>query len=105
MINYNKDKIVELCRNLPVKQLWLFGSVLTEEFSGSSDIDVLVTMDDEESIDRFDLYFHLKEKLEDIFNRTIDLVINKKFNNTIFQASLDLTKKIVYERQNQKVLT
>jgi uncharacterized protein len=32
----------EFCRNNSIRRLSLFGSVLTERFSGSSDVDVLV---------------------------------------------------------------
>ena len=94
-----KQKIASLCAQLPVGQLWLFGSVLTDKFAPNSDIDVLVAIDDKEDIDRFDVYFKLKENLEDIFDRTVDLVINKKFKNPVFRESLASTRKIIYERQ------
>jgi len=98
-LNNYRQKITSLCSQLPVRQLWLFGSVLTDKFAPNSDIDVLVAIDDNEDIDRFDVYFKLKESLEEIFHRTIDLVINKKFKNPVFRESLASTRKIIYERQ------
>ncbi len=41
-IEIPKSRIDELCRNNGIRRLSLFGSVLTDRFSVSSDIDVLV---------------------------------------------------------------
>ncbi len=93
-----KSEIEQVCRKLPVKRLGLFGSVLREDFSQDSDVDVLVVFDSGENIDFFDKYFELKEKLEDIFKRDVDLVIDKKFKNPILRESIDKTRTIIYER-------
>jgi len=83
---------------LPVKRLGLFGSVLSQNFSRSSDIDVLVIFDTSENIDLFNKYFELKEQLEEVFERDIDLVVDKKFKNPIFRESVDRTRTVIYER-------
>jgi len=41
-IEVNNKELSEFCRRNSVKRLSLFGSVLTERFSESSDVDVLV---------------------------------------------------------------
>jgi predicted nucleotidyltransferase len=93
-----KSDIEQLCRNLPVKRLGLFGSALSRKFSKDSDIDVLVIFDPGDDIDLFDKYFELKEKLEDIFKRDVDLVIDKQFKNPVLRESIDRTRTIIYER-------
>lgn len=93
-----KHEIDALCRDLPVKRLGLFGSSLTGNFSDASDIDVLVVFDKDPSIDSFDIYFNLKDKLESVFNRSVDLVVDKKFRNPYFQAIVDRTRKVIYEK-------
>lgn len=100
MLNYSelKPEIERVCRSLPVKRLGLFGSVLTQDFASDSDVDVLVVFDSDENIDLFDKYFELKEKLSKIFNRDIDLVVDKPFKNPIFRASVEKTRTVVYER-------
>jgi len=40
-----KDKIAEFCRSNYINNLALFGSVLTDRFSDTSDIDVLIEFD------------------------------------------------------------
>ena len=44
MIDFEEisPKIKQVCSNLPVKKLGLFGSVITDNFSHNSDVDVLV---------------------------------------------------------------
>lgn len=100
MINLNelKPEIENVCRALPVKRLGLFGSVITKDLTPESDVDVLVVFDSDEKIDLFDKYFELKEKLTRIFNREIDLVVDKPFRNPIFREPVDKTRTIIYER-------
>ncbi len=93
-----KPEIERVCRRLPVKRLGLFGSALRQNFSQSSDIDVLVIFDSGENIDLFNKYFELKEQLEEVFKREVDLVVDKKFKNPIFRKSLDRTRIVIYER-------
>ena len=100
MIDIEKVKpdIEKVCKNLPVKRLGLFGSALRGDFSENSDIDVLVIFDSDEEIDHFDKYFELKENLEEIFKRNVDLVVDRNFKNPVLKESIDKTRTIVYER-------
>ena len=102
MINLLKlrPKIERVCRVLPIKRLYLFGSVLTQNFTPSSDVDVLVLFDSDENLDLFDKYFELKEQLEKIFKRKVDLVVDKPFRNPIFKKSIDKTRTVIYERRD-----
>lgn len=93
-----KPEITRICRSLPIKRLGLFGSALSRNFSDSSDIDVLVIFDSDENIDLFDKYFELKEQLEKIFKREIDLIVDRKFKNPVLRESIDRTRTIIYER-------
>ncbi len=93
-----KPEIERICRRLPVKRLGLFGSALTQNFSQNSDIDVLVIFDSGENIDLFDKYFELKEQLENVFKRQVDLVVDKKFKNPVLRESINRTRIVIYER-------
>ena len=93
-----RPEIESVCWRLPVKRLGLFGSVLTPEFNSSSDVDVLVVFDSDQSIDFFDKYFELKEQLAKIFGRKVDLIIDKPFKNPIFGAAVEKTRTVIYER-------
>ena len=96
-----KPEIERVCRRLPVKRLGLFGSALRQNFSQSSDVDVLVIFDSGENIDLFDKYFELKEQLEDVFKRQVDLVVDKKFKNPVLRESINRTRIVIYETVNK----
>ncbi len=93
-----KPQINRICRDLPVKRLGVFGSVLRKDFGPSSDIDVLVVFDTDSKANLFDKYFELKERLEEVFGREVDLIVDKPFRNPIFRNSVERTRTVVYER-------
>jgi uncharacterized protein len=93
-----KPDIERICRSLPVRRLGLFGSAVSPNFSEGSDVDVLVLFDAGENIDLFENYFELKERLEELFKRQVDLVVDKKFKNPVLRESIDRTRIVIYER-------
>lgn len=100
LIDSNKDRLIELCINHKVKELYLFGSALTERFQDSSDIDMLIQFFPVDLMDYFDNYMDLKEKLEQLFNRPVDLVENQAIRNPIFRRIVDREKQLIYERKS-----
>lgn len=74
------------CRERGVKRMRVFGSATREAFDDErSDVDLLVEF--EPSItDLFDAYFGLKEDLELIFGRPVDLVMADAVKNPFFAA-------------------
>ncbi len=65
--------ITEFCRKWNIRELSLFGSVLREDFSDDSDIDVLVVFDPSARYGFFDLV-HMQSELKELFGRNVDLV-------------------------------
>jgi uncharacterized protein len=96
LIDIYKNQITEICDTHKVKELYIFGSILTDRFSDSSDIDMLIQFDDIDLLDYFDNYMDLKEKLEMILKRPIDLVENQAVRNPIFRKVLDREKQLIY---------
>jgi len=64
----------EIKQNFAVKHIALFGSAARNELRDDSDIDVLVEFSGPST---FDGYFNLKDYLEKLLGRPIDLVTNK----------------------------
>jgi len=98
IVEQNREKLIELCENHNVKELYLFGSVLTEKFNEKSDIDMLIQFSVLDLSKYFDNYMDFKEKIEVLFQRPIDLVENQSIRNPIFRKVIDREKKIFYER-------
>lgn len=100
IVERNIDKIIILCNLHKVKELYVFGSAITDDFTENSDIDLLIQFDSIDPVEYFDNYMDIKEKLEALFNRPIDLVENQAIKNPIFRRSIDNNKKLIYERKS-----
>ena len=94
-----KTEINTLCLQNKVKSLYVFGSVLTEQFSEKSDIDLVVDIDSNDPFDYADSYFNLKFALQDLLKRPIDLLENKAIKNPYFRQNLDVSKSLLYDRK------
>jgi predicted nucleotidyltransferase len=89
-------QIEALCKNNKVKSLFAFGSVLRSDFNDASDIDLIVDFDEKDPIKYTDLYFSLKDKLEAILTRQVDLLEERAIKNKFFKQELDNTKVKIY---------
>jgi uncharacterized protein len=88
--------IKQLCKDYRVKSFSVFGSVLTDNFTSHSDIDFVVDFEENDPIKYTDLYFQLKEKLEQLFNRRIDLIEERGIKNSFFKKELNNSKVVLY---------
>jgi predicted nucleotidyltransferase len=90
-------KVQAICAAYGVRQLDLFGSVLTRHFDPDrSDVDLLVTFANIPEGSWFGAYFELKEALEAAFNRPVDLVIDRDFPNPHFRKSVASTRQRLF---------
>lgn len=98
LIELNLQHILDLCRKHKVKTLSVFGSILTDKFKEDSDVDMLVDFEpiDHNTFDYLGNYFDLKDSLERLFNRRVDLIEYGKNMNPIFKALVDKKKKLIY---------
>ena len=97
IIDQNIDRIRKLCDQYNVSQLSVFGSILTDKFNKNSDIDLLVDFSSIDLQNYADNYFSLKQALEEIFRRQVDLLENKAIKNPYLRQSIDSSKRILYE--------
>jgi len=96
IIKEKKGIITDLCRKYRVKELYIFGSSIRDDFSNDSDIDFAVVFDRENIKGSFDQYFDFKSELEHLFNRKIDLVCFSSIRNPIFKNEVNKTKRLIY---------
>lgn len=66
-------EIQAFCRKWNILEFALFGSVLRDDFTPKSDIDVLVTFSPKAKRSGFDI-IDMQEELQKIFGRPVDLV-------------------------------
>jgi len=91
-----KSDLVKICNSLGVKKLDLFGSATGTHFKADSDIDLVVEFERYENGNLFNRYFELKERLQHLFEREIDIVVEKAINNPYFKESLERTRMPIY---------
>lgn len=96
IINDRIVELVKLCNIYKVKSMYAFGSVCTDRFNEKSDIDLLISFKDI-SIDEYtENYFELHYKLEELFQREIDLMTERSLSNPYFIRNLEQTKSLIY---------
>jgi predicted nucleotidyltransferase len=96
LIDNNLDKIRALCAKHKVARLFVFGSILTDRFKKSSDIDFLVDFHGVDLYDYADNYFDLKASLEKLLKRQIDLLEDEAIKNPYLRQSIDSSKQLIY---------
>lgn len=96
LIELNMDKIKILCAKHKVNKLFVFGSVLKNTFTNESDIDFVVDFEKLDLSDYADNYFDLKDQLESIFNRPVDLLEEKGIRNPYFRKQIENEKHLIY---------
>lgn len=92
----DRSAIAHICRTHNVSRLTIFGSATSAKFdSKRSDVDFLVEFASG-SPDAFGEYFGLKEDLESLLGRPVDLVMASAVRNPYFTASAARGAEEVY---------
>jgi uncharacterized protein len=90
-------QIRNLCQRLGVTRLDLFGSASGSTWSHSpNDVDVLVEFGPLSPGQRFDAYFTLKEGLERLLSRPVDVVVVSALENPYFLAQVLAERESLY---------
>ena len=92
------EGIRALCREFGVLRLEAFGSVCTPEFDPErSDVGFLVEYPPDYDFGLWlTRYFELKDRLETLIDRSVDLVMISAPRNRYFAQSIDETRQPIY---------
>ena len=96
LIERNIEMIKRLCQKHKVRKLFVFGSILSNNFHDKSDVDFVVDFEKVDLNYYADNYFDLKTALEKLLKRPVDLLENQAIHNPFLKQSIDSTKKLVY---------
>lgn len=98
------EEFITLCNTHDVKELYAFGSSVTNDFKeDSSDIDLLIELNTTDPILRGENLMDLWEKLETFFHRKVDLLTSSSIKNPVLKKSIDATKILIYDGKGLKV--
>ena len=103
LIQKHIKEIQKLCNKYYVTELYVFGSILNDKFSKDSDVDFLVKFAGVDPKEYFDNYMDLKENLEKVLSRQVDLVETQTLKNPILKRSINRNKVILYGREDTKI--
>jgi len=99
IIEQHRDEVAALCRRAGARRLDVFGSAARGDFDpATSDIDFLVEFDELPPKAYADAYFALRESLEKLFGRPVDLVTTGSVENPFFRERIEAERKPVYAR-------
>jgi len=94
-IEIQHDKIQEFCRRWRIKEFAIFGSTLRNDFRPESDVDVLVTFQDEAPWGLFE-FVEMIEELQEIFGRNVDLIEKEALRNPFRRREILSHCQVVY---------
>jgi predicted nucleotidyltransferase len=94
-ISIHQQEITAFCHRWHVVEFALFGSVLRDDFSQESDVDVLVTFAPDAEISLFDMT-QMQIELQDIFKRPVDMIEKDALCNPYRKRDILNTAQVVY---------
>jgi predicted nucleotidyltransferase len=91
-------EVAQLCLHMGVRRLEVFGSATREDFDETrSDIDLIVEFNDDPERPILKSFFGLKDALEQVLGRPVDLVSSGAIKNRFVRASIDADRQVLYE--------
>ena len=97
-LSINPDQLIQFCQRWQIAELALFGSVLRNDFDTDSDIDVLTSYQPNAKRGLIEK-MRMKEELESLFDRKVDLVSKKAIEqsrNWIRRENILSSAEVIY---------
>lgn len=97
-LQVNPDQLNRFCQQHLIAELSVFGSILRDDFSPSSDVDLLITYLPSAPRGLLEKIY-LKEQLETLFHRPVDLISKpslEKSHNWIKRQSILDSAEVIY---------
>lgn len=99
------EPLANLCRRFRVERLYLFGSAADGAFDpGRSDLDFLVTLEEQPPGEYADNYLGLAQALEKLFGRRVDLVTERSIRNPYFREAVFAARRLLYDHRDEKAV-
>jgi predicted nucleotidyltransferase len=88
-------KLKGFCKDKPLKKAYLFGSVVRQEVTPTSDIGILVELESTKTMGMIE-YIKIIEALEEMLSGKVDLVATDGLSPYI-KPAIDKEKGLIYE--------
>ncbi len=87
--------LADFCRRWKILELSVFGSVLRDDFTTDSDVDVLVSFEPDAAWSLFDIV-SMRQELATLLDRPVDLVEEAGLRNPFRRAAILKSKRQLY---------
>jgi hypothetical protein len=94
-LGLDDERLAGFCRRWRIAEMSLFGSVLGEAFGPGSDVDVLVTFEQDAPWDLWD-FARLEDEVALLLGRKADVVEASAMRNPFFRSDVMRTREVVY---------
>jgi len=91
----NYSDIIQLCKKYNIVELSIFGSSIRDDFTQDSDVDFLVSFENDVKISLFDI-IELEKEFALLLNREVDIVEKESLKNPIRKEKILATREIIY---------
>lgn len=96
-IEQHLDAIQTLCRQHRARRLLLIGSAARDDFDAqASDFDFVVEFDPFPRQGLRDPFFRLRQALEDLLGRSVDLIEFRAIDNPRFREAVEHDQQVLY---------
>ena len=93
------QNLISLCNKYEVTRMFLFGSSVTGNFNpDTSDVDIIVEIDNMPPERKGELLMQLWGELEKLFARKVDLLTTPNVRNPYLKNEIENTKLLIYDR-------
>ena len=94
-VSLNYDDVMRLCKKYYVIELSIFGSSIRDDFSQNSDVDLLVSFEQNSKISLFEI-IELENEFSKLLNREVDIIEKESLKNPIRKNKILTTREIIY---------
>jgi predicted nucleotidyltransferase len=94
-IFFNYDDVVRLCKKFFVNEMSIFGSSVRDDFSSNSDVDILVSFNNDSEITLFDI-MDLENEFSKLLKKEVGIVEQKSLKNPIRKNRILSTREVIY---------
>ena len=100
-----RESLTGICQQFRVERLYLFGSAADGRLDREqSDLDFLVTLEEQPPGEYADNYLGLAQALEKLFSRPVDLVTERSIRNPYFREAVFAARQLLYDRRDEKAV-
>jgi predicted nucleotidyltransferase len=92
-VRVSRDEPEALCRRHRIRRLSVFGSVLREDFSAASDVDILVEFEPGMKVTFFSLA-RIEDALSDLFGRRADVHVSRSLSPYLRERVLSHAREL-----------